>query len=669
MADISEKNKTLMKHKSIFNQEQKSILEQSGINLQELTEHKIKEIIDFHMLVPALSTNELLEFLKIANALYRGGSPIIGDADYDAVYLAELRKREPNHQYLSSVEPEATFEGIKRDLPEPMLSTEKRTSKKSIEDWIERKQEEAKGIGLDINKLIIRVTPKLDGYAAYDDGKYLYTRGDGMRGTDITRVFERGLNVAGDERGRGPGEIVVDKEYFEKYLSNHFENARNFQAAIIKEKTLDPFVEEAIKEKVAIFYPFSELPAKEVSISELLQQFDQIMTEVWNSVPFDVDGVILEVTDEHFKKYVGSTSQFHKWQVAYKINVEKAQVKVISVIPQTSRSGRVTPVAKLEPTKLGGVTISRATAHNYGMVKKKGIGSNAIIELIRSGMVIPKIEKVIIKSTPDIPKTCPSCNSTLIWDSDNLICTNVENCQAQIINTIEHFFKTLRNIDGFGSATIEKLYQSGIRNVYSIYLLKETDFERIGFGDKQSQNLIAELQRSRTEHLEDWRFLAAFGVHRLGIVNCQTLLQHVNINDIFQLTKQYLTEKKIFAVKTANIIVQGIKDIENEFAQLKNLSFNITYTRLLSEVRKEGGVSPIDGKHIVFTGKMQHGRDEMEKEARLLRAKVAKTVSSRTDFLVTGENVGHKKIESAEKKGVQVITEVEYLKMINKNNG
>ena len=654
-----------MKQKKIFNRDHRTILKKSGIILQTLNDEEIINIINQPMYVSMISDDKLIEFLQVANALYRGGKPIISDADYDSIFLVELKKRNPKHEFLTSVEPEAAFEGAKVDLPVPMLSTEKKTSKKEILFWLEGIEKSATDIGLNINELRVRVTPKLDGFAAYDDGRCLYTRGDGRRGTDISRVFSRGLAVAGGKRGRGAGEIVVDKEYFEKYLSDHFENTRNFQSSIIKEKTLDPYVDEAIKEKAALFFPFSELPSWEGSIDELRNRFEGITEEVWNYVTYDVDGIIFEVTDIRLKEYMGSTSHHYRWQIAYKTNMEKAIVKVISVKPQTSRSGRVTPVAELEPTKLSGVTISRATAHHYGMVKEKGIGPGAIIELVRSGMVIPKIERVITRAKPDIPDKCPSCGSHLIWDTDNLICTKVGHCPAQIINTIEHFFKTLRNVDGFGLATIDKLFEKGVKTIYDIYMLKEDDFKGFGFGEKQSQNLVSELLRSRTQSLEDWRFLAAFGVHRLGHVSCEHLLQHVHLDNVFELTSEDISRKKIFAKKTAEIILKGLQDIRNEFERVKNLGFNLERTKLFSELRKEGTISPIAGKQIIFTGAMKHGiREEMEKEARLLGAKIAKSVTGRTDFLVTGKDVGIKKIETAEKKGVRVITELEYLDMI-----
>lgn len=404
-----------------------------------------------------LTNEQLLEFLQVCNALYRGGEPFISDADYDFVFLAELQKRHPHHPYLETVEPEVVAVGKTVTLPEPMLSTEKTYSQSGIEKWLSRLEKAADDCDVDFSTLMIRATPKLDGYAAYDDGKLLYTRGDGRKGTDISRVFERGLKVGGNgKRGQGAGEIVVSQTYFNNHLADYFENSRNFQASIIKEKDLEQHALEAIQNHAAVFFPFSQLPDWKGTAAEVLADFDQVIEKVYSLVDYDVDGVVFElVGNEQIKKYLGATRHHHRWQIAYKSNVETAEVIVIKVTPQTSRSGRVNPVAELTPTKLSGAVISRATAHHYGMVKELGIGVGTLIELTRSGLVIPKIERVIIPKEPQIPEHCPSCGSELVWDSDYLYCLNTTKCPAQIENTIEHFFRTLANVDGFGQKTVK----------------------------------------------------------------------------------------------------------------------------------------------------------------------------------------------------------------------
>lgn len=647
--------------------EQLQILEQSPLRRSHLSNDEIAQIAA-KADADSLNDEQLVEFLQVCNLLYRHGTPLISDYLYDFVFLAELQKRHPRHPYLLSIEPEKSFTGKTVVLPEYMLSTEKTYSRDGFDKWLARIEKAAEQCNLDFTRLIFRATPKLDGYAAYDDGETLYTRGDGRKGTDISRVFERGLIVAGNgKRGQGAGEIVISQTYFNTYLAEYFENARNFQASIIKEKELEQHTLEAIKNCAAVFYPFAALPDWKGTAKELSGNFDKIVEKMLKQIDYDVDGVIFEATDETLKQFMGSTRHHHRWQIAYKENVETAIVKILQVIPQTSRSGRVNPVAELEPTKLSGAVISRATAHHYGMVKEMGIGPGTIIELTRSGLVIPKIERVITPSAPQIPDTCPSCGSELFWDNDYLLCPNTTQCPAQIENTIEHFFRTLANVDGFGGKTIEKLHESGINSVYEVYQLTLQQLMKMGFGEKTSQNLLDELQRSRTVAIEDWRFLGAFGIYRMGLGNCERLLQHHRLTDIFKLTIDDIVAIEGFAEKTGEAVVTNLAKIKKDFVQMYELGFNLILTPLVSEQPRK--TSQISGKTVVFTGTMRHGsRDNMIREAKQLGAKVASTVTGKTDLLVTGADVGAAKIAAAREKGVRIVSEQEYLGLISQKH-
>jgi DNA ligase (NAD+) len=643
---------------------QLELLKQANLESSQLSPERIAQIAT-QADPKDLTDDQLLEFLQVCNTLYRSGEPLISDADYDFIFLAELQKRHPHHPYLETVEPELALLGKTVALPEPMLSTEKSYSKSGIEKWLTRLEKAADDCNVDFSSLKIRATPKLDGYAAYDDGTMLYTRGDGRKGTDITRVFERGLQVGGNgKRGQGAGEIVVSQTYFNNYLAEYFENSRNFQASIIKEKDLEQHALDAIQNHAAVFFPFSQLPAWQGSVTEVLADFDHVIETVLTLVDYDVDGVVFElIGNEQIKQYLGATRHHHRWQIAYKSNVETAEVIVQKVTPQTSRSGRVNPVAELTPTKLSGAVISRATAHHYGMVKELGIGEGTLIELTRSGMVIPKIERVITPATPQIPEHCPSCGSELVWDSDYLYCLNTTQCPAQIENTIEHFFKTLANVDGFGQKTVEKLHASGINSVYAVYQLDMEQLVAMGFGDKTAQNLLDQLQRSRTEAIEDWRFLGAFGIYRMGLGNCERLLQHHHLIDIFKLTVDDVINIEGFAEKTSAAVVECLAKIKPDFMQIYQLDFNLIQTPFIAE--QQQAISSITGKTIVFTGTMIHGkRDDMSKEAKRLGAKVGASVTGKTNFLVTGTDVGAAKIAAATEKGVQIISEDEYLGLL-----
>ena len=654
----------------MFNNKQKEILNRSNIKLKELTEKKIFEIVEESLNPDVLNTLELVEFLELANALYRSGDRIISDADYDFVFLEELKRRDPDHPFLQAVEAEAGFAGKTVELPARMLSTDKTYDNAGIITWINRIKKAAEDIGKDFDALVFRLTPKLDGFAAYDDGKGFYTRGDGKRGTDISRVFERGLSVAGcGSRGLGAGEIVVSKKYFSEHLSTYFENTRNFQASVVKEKELEEHAAKAIKDKAAVFFPFAELPTWTGDCKALMEDYDRIVEKIWNAVDYDVDGVIFEIVDDELKKYMGATNHHHRWQIALKSNDEAAEVVVQSLIPQTSRNGKITPVAQFEPTRLSGAEISRATAHNYGMVREKGIGKGALIRLVRSGLVIPKIDEVIESVAPEYPENmeCPSCHSKLEWVDDNLFCLNLANCKDQIEKTIIHFFDTLGNNDGLGAATISTLNEQGVSSIYQVYQLENNaeKLAKIGYKEKTVKNLIQALTNSRKVKIEDWRFLAAFGINRLGLGVAEKLLQHHRLETIFDLNVDDFVKIDGFAEITAKQISAGLNNIKEQFDKIFDLGFKLEITPLISELKDSGVLSPIAGKQIVFTGSMVHGkRPEMQAEAKKLGAKVGSSVTGKTDYLVTGEKVGANKITAAEQKGVEVLTEDEYLKIL-----
>lgn len=646
---------------------QEEILRLAGLGVGYLIENTLDGLLESDKNVHELSDDSLLELLTAANLLYREGEPMLTDQQYDFVFLGELRRRNPNHPFLHTVEPGAVV-GVKTvELPSRMLSTDKAYDYDTVERWAKRIEKAAVESELTFESLIFRATPKLDGYAAYDDGQKLYTRGDGRRGTDITRVFDRGLQVARDgERGLGPGEIVVSRSYFEKFLADHFDNSRNFQASLIKEKALEPPAAEAIRLGRAVFYPFSLLPDWQGSWAGLSGDFEQIVDNLWDEVDFDIDGVVIEVIEPRIRKMMGATRHHHRWQIAYKRNTETAEVRVLRVVAQTSRSGRVNPVAEVEPTRLSGALIKRASAHHYKMVVDNGIGPGSLIKLSRSGEVIPKIEEVLESVEPDLPESCPSCGAGLIWEKDFLLCVNNQNCPAQVTHAIEHFFKTLGNVDGFGPSSILKIYQGGIDSIIGIYELDGQAFEDLGFGPKQAQNMVAQLLRSRLEPIEDWRFLAAFGVYRMGMGNCERLLGSASLESVFSLQIDDLVSIKGFGEKSSTAIEHGFRAIKNQFLKLFQLGFNLIETPLDSSEEVSAEYANILlGKTVVFTGAMQHGsREDMKKQAKSLGAKVGSSITGKTDLLVCGDRVGAAKIKKAESLGIKKLSEVEYLDLL-----
>lgn len=647
---------------------QKTILANANHILTHLSENDLEVIAAGDRPLSEVGLNELVEFLQVANILYRGGERLISDRLYDFLFLKELESRAPTHPFLHTVEPEGVVDSKTVELPVRMLSTEKAYDLAAVERWAGRVEKAAMECGVEFVTLLFRATPKLDGFAAFDDGEMLYTRGDGRRGTNITRVFDRGLQVAeGGGRGLGAGEIVVSRSYFQDQLAGLFDNSRNFQASLIKEKELDPPASEAIRRGKAVFFPFVLLPNWQGTWSELSADFDTVIDQLWDELDYDIDGIVLEIIDDLVRTHMGATRHHHRWQLAFKRNTETAKVTVLKVIPQTSRSGRVNPVAELEPTRLSGALIKRASAHHYGMVVNNGVGPGALIRLSRSGEVIPKIEEVLRPAEPLLPDSCPSCGGRLIWEKDYLVCVNNMNCPAQITHAIEHFFKTIGNIDGFGPSSIRKLYEGGVRSIPEIYRLQQKGFEDLGFGPKQSENMVGQLQRSLSEPIEDWRFLAAFGIFRMGVGNCEKLLENYPLVQIFSLREEEISAINGFADKSAGGIVSGLAATAELFMKMYALGFNLVTTPISgSGERLDEG--PLQGKLIVFSGTMQRGnREEMKNMARSYGARVGTSITGKTDMLVCGENVGATKLTKAQALGIRILSEKEYLVLLQRH--
>jgi DNA ligase (NAD+) len=601
----------------------------------------------------------LEEYVEYCNKKYRDGSPIVSDNFYDNALIIALKNINPENDFLNTVEPESDeVFGKTVELPERMLSTNKAYSIDVIEKWTDSVIDAGKKLNIPSDQILFKVTPKLDGYASYYDGNNLYTRGNGLYGSDITRALNRGLLVKNGKVGKG--EIVVYRQWFSEKLSEKYENSRNIIASVIKEGELDNDIKETIDSSSVIFVPFSELESWVGPKEELLKNIELLWDEFVTDSRFDTDGLVIEAIDDNIKNSMGFTNHHFRWQIAYKKNTEYHHIKVIGIIPQTSKTGRITPVVELEPTRVSGVTISRATGHHYGNLIEKGIDVGSILKVYRSGLVIPFIDDVIVPAqSVTIPESCPSCNHPTLLDGDNLLCTNNHDCPAQIAGTLEYFFKTIGNCDGFGEKIIEKLVDNGIRNVVEIYRNPEEVIESSGIYGKIGSNLVNQLKKSTQIQVEDWRWLAAFSIPNVGKAGCEKILKHYKLETIFDLSVQDIMIIDGFAERTATILIDTLKLIRQDIEELLPL-FNLKRT-----IIGESTTSNISGKNIVFTGTLSVKRSDLEKQAKDLGAKVGSAVSSKTDYLVCGENVGSTKTESARKHGVTVLSESEYLELIS----
>ena len=603
--------------------------------------------------------DKIVQTLKDYNEAYRKGSPIVSDAAYDQLVEA-LRNRDPDHPFLHAVEPEA-FSGKKEIRhPMPMLSTDKAYTKKALERFVARVSKAAKATL--IEDIVYRVTPKLDGLAGRDDGRILASRGNGEVGYDISNVFLKGVVPVGG-RGLGVGEIVIKKSYFNEHLSAAFEHPRNMVVGIVSSDTLNEFAQKALEDQAVHFVPYSRLAFWEGDADILLRDMDAILTDLAGQTDYPMDGAVAEVTSPEIRDIMGATAHHYRWQIAIKTKGDTAVTEVDAVTWQVGRTGNVTPVMEVKPISLSGATIRRVTAHHAGMVRKEKIGRGSQIEIIRSGEVIPKLEKVLNPSQDVVlPSVCPVCQTPLVWRNDFLKCDN-RLCRAQMEQGISHWFKTLGNADWFGIKTIRKLVENGYDCLEKIYALTEAEFINMGFGPVQSKNLAEALDISRNKPVEDWRFLAALGISNLGTGDSRKLLSHMSLQDLLAADRSRIENINGFGGITSLSIHKGIQDLRETIDHMLALGFNLVISPLVHEMQPAESI--IAGKGIVFTGKMRHGsREVMQSDARRLGARVQTAVSSTTDMLVCGGKVGAAKIAKARTLNVTILSEDDYIAVI-----
>ncbi len=603
--------------------------------------------------------DDLVKKLEQYNEAYRSGTPEVTDREYDDL-VETLREIDPENTFLGKVEPEKFDGKIDVRHPFPMLSTEKAYKPEHLERFVARVAKAAAVLG--ISEVTYRVTAKLDGLAGRDDGTVFASRGNGITGYEISSAFDKGV-IAEGGRGLGLGEIVMSKSYFAENMADQFEHPRNMVVGIITSDVLNDFAKKALDDNAVRFIPYSELPDRVVSADDLVSEMETIQKELLDDIDYPVDGLVADVVNLRIREYMGATAHHYRWQIAVKTRGETAETLVNDITWQVGRTGSVTPVMEVEPVKLSGATIRRVTAHNAGNVRDKKIGKGARIEIIRSGEVIPKLETVITESESVIlPENCPVCDTELIWNNDFLKCMNI-NCSAKVEQRISHWFKTLGNADWFGIKTIEKLVQAGYGSLEKIYGLSEETYVELGFGPVQSKNLVDAVALSITKSVEDWRFLAAFGISDLGKGDSRNLLAHYPLEKLINLTAEELLEIHGFGEKTSQAVVGGVLNIKETLLFMLNKGFNLEKTPLASDLQDSD--NPIAGKGIVFTGSMLRGsRDEMQNMARKLGANVQTSVSGKTDFLVCGEKVGAKKIEKAEKSGATIISEADFFEIV-----
>ena len=600
-----------------------------------------------------------VELLTKYNVAYRAGNPLIPDPKYDEL-KEELRKWDPKNPFLLIVE-EENLKGKKVTHSSPMLSIDKVYTPEDLEKFVVKMEKAAKENGFPAN--VFRVTPKLDGMAGKDEKKILASRGDGTEGTDITHAFSIGVQAIGG-RNQGAGEVVAILSYFEENCAHAFTHPRNMVVGCISSDTINEVSEKALKDGAIHFMPYIHLDSWEGTGKDLIKKIETISQNLAKKVDYPLDGMVVEIKNSKLKEILGATNHHHRWQVAVKTKGETAITKINEIGWQTGKTGKITPVLRVEPVEVSGALISNITAHHAGLVKEKKLGVGAKIEIIRSGEVIPKLEKVLKPAKKVIiPETCPACEAKIIWENDFILCTNKKNCPAQQETALRHFFKTLGTADGFGPKSLETLVSKGHISIPDIFALKKEDFFDMGFGEKQSENLENALQTAINTAVEDARFLASFAIQNLGKGASRTLLKHHPFEKLADLTAEDFLKIDGFGEKTGVSISEALQKRWSEIEQIYKLGFTLHRTPLVSEQEKIE--SPIAGKVVMFTGKMEIGnRDDMKEQARELGATVLTSISKNLEILVIGAKPSGAKVAKAKKYGCEVLAEKEYLEKI-----
>lgn len=638
--------------------------------------------------------------------------PIISDYQYDQLYkeLEELERLFPELITSDSPtqriggKPLKEFKTVKHTVK--MLSLDNTYSEDEVREFDKRVK---KGLGKDVQ---YEVTLKIDGVAVtllYKNGKLVLgaTRGDGLRGDDITQNLKTirtiPLEILGDNKElmdiEVRGEVFLPKKSFdrlnrerEKQGLHIFANPRNAAAGTLKlldskevaKRGLDIFI-HTIPEQPGPHFISHYKSLKKLSLSgfkvipdiKLCSTVDEIFQYIkeWQDkregFECEVDGLVIKVDNFNDQNTLGYTIKSPRWAIAYKYQAKQAITKLKDIHFQVGRTGRITPVAILDPISLSGSTISRATLHNEDEIKRKGIKIGDYVIIEKGGEVIPKVVDVVKNRRTGkeedfhFRKTCPVCGEKIyrLLDEADWRCVN-SSCPAQIKRAISHFAsRQAMDIEGCGYILVDKLVDKGILKgfdaIYSLDIETIAKLERMG--EKSAQNLINAIEKSKKREFVN--VLYALGIPNIGI-NASNLL----VNE-FKSIDQIINAKIEDLSKIDGIGEIVGQSIINYFKNKKNLELIKKLKKFGIRFKSKKQVSKkafLKGKTFVFTGELDSmTRQEAQSKIRKLGGHPSSSVSKKTDFVVAGRDPGSK-YKKAKKLGVKTISEQEFLNMIKR---
>jgi len=654
---------------------------------------------------------ELINIINKANyEYYVLANPSISDQEYDR-YMQELMRLEQQYPELiredsptHRVGGEAIDEFKKVTHEIPMLSLGNVFNESEIINFDTRIKKEVSN-----PKYVCEL--KIDGLSVsllYKDGKLVRgaTRGNGVIGEDIThnvktiKTIPLTLNENIDIEVRG--EIYMSKESFERLNEERrnnneelFANPRN--AAAGSARQLDPKIAASRKLDCFIYHlpnaldfnissQFDSLQylkklglntnphSKRVNnIDELLEYIDY-WTKNRDTLPYEIDGIVIKLDDINDQQKLGFTAKSPKWATAYKFPAMEVLTKLKDIVFTVGRTGQVTPNAVLEPVRVAGSLVSRATLHNADYVIEKDIKIGDIVIVKKAGDVIPEVvsPKVERRTGEEIDfvmtETCPICHSKLIRKEQEAAyyCTNVH-CDAKKIEGLIHFVsRNAMNIEGFGERIIEDFYNmdylKDFTDFYTLGEYKDELMELEGFGEKSINNLLTSIENSKNNSLE--RLLFALGIRHVGSKTAKILAKHFkNMDDLIKVTEEELLSIKDIGDVIAKSIVEYFKEDKNLeiINRLKDLGLNMKYLGSNEEINNE----EFGNKTFVLTGTLLSiTREEAKEKIENLGGIVTNSVSKKTDVVIVGEKPGSK-YDKAIELNIPIWNEEEFLKKLN----
>jgi DNA ligase (NAD+) len=644
---------------------------------------------------------------------YRLNDPKISDAAYDELFreLQEIEARYPELVTPESPTQRVEVKAFEAFRPvthhRPMLSLESSHEPKILEDFLRRTREAAGGGAVEC-----LIQPKVDGVSlelVYEDRRLsrAATRGDGFTGEDVTlniRAVTAIPKVLSDE---APARVVVRGEVFmpvqgfralnEQLIVGNlksFANPRNAASGSLRQ--LDPAVtasrplelfpfeltnavelgyerdSDAIAAMATWGLPVRDpTPALYTSLEEI-QEVHRRYSAARDQLDFEVDGIVVKVDSLALREAMGTRARNPRWAVAFKFEPREEVTRVEKIIAQVGRTGKLTPVALLLPVDVGGVTVSRASLHNYGEVERLDVRPGDSSRIKRAGDVIPQVVEVVRRGMPRgepvrPPEHCPVCAAGVVAAGAYHKCPNRLGCPAQIHGSIRHYAsRSALDIEGLGEKTIATFLDKGlITDLASLYRLSGEKIASLdGFGELSARNLLNAIERSKKPELD--RFLYGLGIPNVGEKTASDIAKAFGS---FEAIRKAGLDQLLSVNGVGPIVAQSIVDF------FDNPSISEALDRLLVEVEPrraaaaEGPRAEFAGKAFVFTGNLERfTRDEAERLVESLGGRATSSVSRKTDYVVYGPGAGSK-LEKAQELGIRLLTEEEFLRLVGKGGG